>query len=229
MTFINEAASLVHARSVGVLPAALTLVDSNHPILMFADQPAIREDRLMLPLMKMLKRLLGTASLPESTEMRSVVIMQRKAHRFTEGELQAAGERGWEKKFDGKADPMYFVSADQAALTVVKAGPHVMRVTSFPCRYADDDEYALSQLSQPEQKKAWNEHQAHTLLDLFNDLSRAEKRIPDADAYASLAKLALHLGDPNCTAVFVPDKNIMMPNDGTAEEGLRLLINKNLF
>jgi hypothetical protein len=124
---------------------------------------------------------------------------------------------------------MYFVSADQAALTVVKAGPHVMRVTSFPCRYSDDDEYALSQLSQPEQKKAWNEHQAHTLLDLFNDLSRAEKRIPDADAYASLAKLALHLGDPNCTAVFVPDKNIMMPNDGTAEEGLRLLINKNLF
>ena len=28
---------------------------------------------------------------------------------------------------------------------------------------------------------------------------------------------------------FVPDKNIMMPNDGTAEEGLRLLINKKLF
>jgi hypothetical protein len=41
-------------------------------------------------------------------------------------------------------------------------------------------------------------------------------------------KLALQLGDPNCTAIFVPVKNIMMPNDGTAEEGLRLLINKEL-
>jgi hypothetical protein len=60
-------------------------------------------------------------------------------------------------------------------------------------------------------------HHAHTLLDLFNDLSRSERRIPDTDAYASLAKLALQLGDPNCTAIFVPDKNIMMPNDGTAE------------
>jgi hypothetical protein len=183
----------------------------------------------MPPLMKMFQRLFGTASQSGSTEMRSIVIMQRKAHRFTEQELQAAGERGWERKFDGKEDPMYFVSADQAALTVVKAGPHVMRVTSLPCRYVDDDEYALSQLPQPEQKKAWNEHHAHTLLDLFNDLSRAEKKIADADAYASLAKLALHLGDPNCTAIFVPDKNIMMPNDGTAEEGLRLLINKHLF
>jgi hypothetical protein len=69
-------------------------------------------------------------------------------------------------------------------------------------------------------------HHAHTLLDLFNDLSRSERRIPDADAYALLAKLAPQLGDPNCTATFVPDKNIMMPNDGTAEQGLRLLINK---
>lgn len=183
----------------------------------------------MPPLMRMLKRLFGTASRSESAEMRSIVIMQRKAHRFTEEELQAAGERGWERKFDGKEDPMYFVSADQAALTVVKAGPHVIRVTSLPCRYVDDNEYALSQLPQPEQKKAWNEHHAHTLLDLFNDLSRTEKRITDAEAYASLARLALHLGDPNCTAVFVPDKNIMMPNNGTAEEGLRLLINKALF
>jgi hypothetical protein len=40
--------------------------------------------------------------------------------------------------------------------------------------------------------------------------------------------LALQFGDPNCTAIFVRVKNIMMPNDGTAEEGLRLLINKEL-
>ena len=93
--------------------------------------------------------------------------------------------------------------------------------------YTDDDGYALSQLPQPEQKRAWSEHHAHTLLDLFNDLSHAEKRIPDADA--SLAKLALQLGDPNCVAIYVPDKNIMMPNDGTAEEGLRLLISSWLL
>jgi hypothetical protein len=123
--------------------------------------------------------------------------MQRKAQRFSEEELQAAGERGWGKKFNGKEDPMYFVSADHAALTVVKASPHIIRVTSVPTRYVDDDEYALSQLPQPEQKKAWTEHRACAFLDLFNDLE--SRSIPDAEAYASLAKLALPLGDPNCT------------------------------
>src|SRR5271157_4425297 len=122
--------------------------------------------------------------------------MQRKSHLFTEEELLIAGERGWGKKFDGTEDPMFFVSTDSSLLTVVKAGPHVIRVTSLPCRYADDDEYALSHLPQPEQKKAWIEHHAHTIIDLFNDFSRSETRILDAEAYASLAKLALQLGDP---------------------------------
>ena len=88
---------------------------------------------------RMLKSLVGKAPQSETIELRSIVIMQRKAHRFSESRI-----------------------------------------------------------------------------------------VPDAEAYASLAKLALRLGDPNCTAIFVPVKNIMMPNDGTAEEGLRLLINKEL-
>lgn len=181
-----------------------------------------------MKLLKMFKNLIVKVPDSEITEMRSIVIMQRKAHRFSEEELRVAGERGWGKKFDGKEDPMYFVVADHSALTVVKAGPHAIRVTFVPTRYADDDEYALSQLPQPGQKKAWTEHHACAFLDLFNDLSSKSRMIPDADAYASLAKLALQLGDPNCTAIFVPIKNIMMPNDGTAEQGLRMLINKEL-
>lgn len=182
----------------------------------------------MMHLVKMLKRLAGNAPSSETTEMRSIVMLQRKAHRFSEEELQAAGERAWGKKFDGKDDPMYFISAHDP-LPVVKAGPHIIQVTSIPRRYSGDDQYALSQLPQPEQKKAWNEHYACTILDLFNDLSSKKKRIPDRDAYAVLAKLALQLGDPNCTSIVVPVKNIMLPNeDGIAEQGLRLLINREL-
>jgi hypothetical protein len=179
-------------------------------------------------LVKTLKSLLAKMPHPETAEIRSIVIMQRQAHRFSEEELRAGAERGWGKKFDGKEDPMYFVSADHPVLNVVKAGSHTIRITSISSRYSDDDEYALSQLPQPEQKKAWTEHHAHTLLDLFNDLSSKSRIVPDAEAYASLAKLALQLGDPNCTGIFVPLKNILMPNDGTAEQGLRLLINKKL-
>ena len=46
----------------------------------------------------MFKRLIGNAPQSEAAEMRSIVVMQRKAHLFTEEELQVAGERGWGKK-----------------------------------------------------------------------------------------------------------------------------------
>jgi hypothetical protein len=82
-------------------------------------------------------------------------------------------------------------------------------------------------LPQPEQKKAWTEHHACAFLDFFNDVS-GKSRVPDAEAYSSLAKLALQLGDVNCTAIFLPIQNMMLPNDGTAEQGLRLLISKEL-
>lgn len=164
----------------------------------------------------------------EIEEMRSIVLMQRNAHRFSENELRAAAKRAWAKKFDGKTDPMYFVSADHPALTVVKAGSHIIRVTSIPTRYADDDQFALSQLPHPDQRLAWTEHHACALLELFNDISKSAGRIPDVEAYALLAKLALQLCDPNCAAVFVPTKDIMMPNDGTAEQGLQLLVNREL-
>lgn len=181
-----------------------------------------------MKLEKMFKNFVKREQQSETEEIRSIVIMQRKAHRFSEEELKAAGERGWGKNFDGIGDPMFFVSDGHPVLTILKAGPYGIRVTSVSTRYVEDDEYALSQLPQPEQKKAWNEHHACTILDLFNDFSNKSKRIPDTEVYASLAKLALQLGDPNCAAIFVPIKNIMMPNDGSAEQGLRLLINKEL-
>ena len=174
------------------------------------------------------KKLVRKAPQSDTREPRSIVIMQRNAHCFSEEELRSAGERGWGRKFDGKEDPMYFVSGDHPVLTVLKAGPHIIRVTCVPRRYASDDGNALSQLPQPEQKKAWTEHHACVFLELFNDLSTKSGRVPDKDGYASLAKLALQLGDENCAAIFLPVKNVMMPNDGTAEQGLRLLINKEL-
>ena len=113
-------------------------------------------------------------------------------------------------------------------MTVVKAGPHIIRVPSVPIRYADDDEYALSYCHSKNRRRLGLRHHACAFLDFLSDPSSKYRIVPDAEAYASLAKLALQLGDPNCTAIFVPVKNIMMPNDGTAEEGLRLLINKEL-
>jgi hypothetical protein len=85
-----------------------------------------------MKLLKMFKSLVAKTSPSETAEMRCIVIMQRKAQQFSEEELRIAAELGWGKKFDGKEDPMYFVSADHSVLDVVKAGPHIIRVTSVP-------------------------------------------------------------------------------------------------
>jgi hypothetical protein len=108
----------------------------------------------LMSLLRTFKGLFSRKPNADSEQPRSIVIMQREAHQFSEEELRAAAERGWSKRFDGNEDPMFFVSANHPALTVVKAGPHIIRVISAPGRYSDNDQYALSQLRKPEQKKA---------------------------------------------------------------------------
>jgi hypothetical protein len=78
-------------------------------------------------------------------------------------------------------------------------------------------------LPQPEQKAAWKQHKAWAAFNLLNE------DVPKGDAYATLAQFVLQLGDANCCGVYFPAENIMMPNDGTAEQGLRILIRKELL
>jgi hypothetical protein len=115
---------------------------------------------------------------------------------------------------------MYFVSHNPV-LIVVKAGSYAIQVLHRTQKYLED-EAAMDQLPREEQKRAWSAHRAWVALDLLNrDLTAPE-------AYSTLARLALPLGDNNCAALYLPRENMMLPNDGTAEEGLRMLMNKEL-
>ena len=69
-----------------------------------------------------------------------------------------------------------------------------------------------------EQKRAWLAHGAWAALDLWDE--KPSKK----EAYAVLTRFALHLADANCSAIFLPKDHVLMPNDGTAEEGLRRLL-----
>src|SRR5580704_2909368 len=97
----------------------------------------------------------------------SIVLLMRESHSFTETELQAAGERGWGKRFDGTEDPMYFVSSSKP-LTVMKAGKYIVQVVEVSEPYSDDLEASAKNLPREEQKKAWFEHRTWTSLDLWN-------------------------------------------------------------
>jgi hypothetical protein len=149
----------------------------------------------------------------------SIVLLLRAPHFFTQAELEAAGERGWGRRFDGKADPMYFV-VQQADVTMMKVGTHLVQLLHAAQPYLGDVEEISGRLPRQEQKQAWLEHSGWAAFDLW------DRKPLTAEAYAVLARFALQLADKNCSAVLLPKENVLMPNDGTAEEGLRRLIRK---
>ena len=111
----------------------------------------------------------------ESEDPYSIVLLLRQPHFFTIEEIQAAGERGWGKVFDGKADPMFFVT-QQSWVTMIKAGSCLVNVLHAKQPYLDDREEVAKQLPRADQKKAWLAHTSWTSFDLLNssEISKAK-------------------------------------------------------
>ena len=147
----------------------------------------------------------------------SIVLLQRESHLFSVEELQAAGQRAWGKRFDGEEDPMFFV-VQKGGITMMKAGRYVVQLLHANQPYLGDQEEIARQLPNKEQKRTWLQHTAWTALDFWG------KEPLEDEAYAVLARFALHLGDANCCAVYVPKAQLLMPNDGTADLGLTKMI-----
>lgn len=147
----------------------------------------------------------------------SVVLLLREAHVFTMGEMRGAGERGWRRSFDSEGAPGYSV-AEEGGGFVLRAEACVVQVTVGYGPYVQDKEGSAGKLPDEVQRRAWMSHGAWLALDLQCD------GLKKGEGYAGLARLALQLGDHNCVAVYVPEQNVFLPNDGTAEAALRLMV-----
>lgn len=167
-------------------------------------------------LVNLIRRLLAKDVVDESMFC-SIVFLLREPHFFTREELMEAGSLGFGKPFGSTEEPMYFV-VQQGPVTMVKAGPHGMHVLHQNSSYLEDKEETAKSLVFKNQQEAWLAHTAWASIDVLNqDLS-------NSDAYKTLARLALHLANQNCSAIFLPKHNILLTNDGQAEEWLRDLI-----
>ncbi|MDP9039738.1 MAG: hypothetical protein M3O02_10770 [Acidobacteriota bacterium] len=150
----------------------------------------------------------------------SIVLLLRRPRFFSKKELEEAGEKGFHRPF-GEEGSMYFVVHDPP-VTLIKAGTNVINVLHASEPYLNDVGYVAAQLPQEEQRKAWLQHSAWAALDLWNPDSGKK------EAYDALARFALQLGDDDCCGVYLPKEQMMMPNDGTAEQGLRMMIEQEL-
>ena len=83
----------------------------------------------------------------------SLVMLLREFHFFTAAELEATGERGWNKPFGTPEEPMFFV-VQQGSITFLKTGPYVINLLQANQPYAGSIEDNAKQLPRPEQKAA---------------------------------------------------------------------------
>ena len=128
-----------------------------------------------------------------------------------------AGRLGFGKSFDGVEDPMYFV-VQQSFVTMIKAETHMMHVLHQRRPYLNDKETVAKSLFLREQREAWMAHTAWASIDMLST------EVPNSEAYVTLAQFILQLADQNCSAILLPKHNVLLTNDGEAEEWLRDLI-----
>jgi hypothetical protein len=150
---------------------------------------------------------------PSKDETISIVLLLRKPHFFTAGELERAAERAWRTPFTGGGEnSRHFVM--QTGVTMMKAGPHLLNFFHYPQPYIDNPKENVDWLPQASQREAWIEHTACLGVDYLN-------RDTDVELiYCVLSKLVAELLDENCTGIYTPRERSLTPNDKSLYQDL---------
>jgi hypothetical protein len=137
----------------------------------------------------------------------SMVLLLRKPHLFTAAELRLAAERAWHRSFDGEAkESMQFVS-QAGTVTFMKAGPHFLNFYYYPGPYVEKPTENVDWLPQPSQRQAWIHHSRCLGVNYLNDGVSVEL------GYSVLSQLVAEMLDGNCTGIYIPREQSLIPND----------------
>jgi hypothetical protein len=137
----------------------------------------------------------------------SMVLLLRKPHLFTSEELRLAAERAWHKSFAGGEENSTHCVVQSAAITLMKAGPHLLNFFYSPEPYVENPRENADWLPHPDQRQAWVNHSACEGVDYLNDGISVEV------GFGVLAKLVAEMLDGNCTGVYIPRQRSLIPND----------------
>jgi hypothetical protein len=147
----------------------------------------------------------------------SIVMLLRSPFALTQEILEVAAGRAYGVPYDG-SNEMYFV-VQNPAITIVKAGRHVLSILQVPEPYMGDPIEIASNFRAPEAAKAWSEHRSWAAFDLRS------KDIPENEAYRFLATLVSEILDARCAGIYLPKgSNFWVQEDGTAAEHMGRLM-----
>ena len=144
----------------------------------------------------------------------SMVMLLRKPHLFNAEELRLAAQSAWHTSFASGEGSMHCV-VQSGELTLLKAGPHLLSFFCYPKPYIDNPREQIDWLPQVSQRRAWVEHSAYIGVDYLNH---------DVDVqlgYCVLSKLVAEMLDRNCTGIYIPRENRLIPNDDSLYSALQ--------
>jgi hypothetical protein len=144
-----------------------------------------------------------------------MVLLLREPRFLTLNELRAAAEKAFGVPFNGGKESRHFV-IQKAMITQMKAGPHMLSFLNYTKPYGEEDfpkEFATS-LLQDSQKRAWSEHKSWTAVDYVKGGADLELE------YAVLARLCAEMLNSNCSGLYVPREQSLIPNDESLREDL---------
>jgi hypothetical protein len=89
----------------------------------------------------------------------------------------------------------------------MKAGPHLLNFFHYPEPYIENHKENIGWLPQQSQRQAWIDHSACVGVDYLNNDVSVEL------GYCVLSKLVAEMLDGNCSGVYVPRQQSLIPND----------------
>jgi hypothetical protein len=133
--------------------------------------------------------------------------------------VREAAQRGFGVKFTGDRNSRYCIY-QQLMFTVGRVGPHALSFF-FQTRPYGDDDAAFGRFVEklnPEQRAAWNEHKAFMAVDYVKGPADIGSK------YVVLARLCAELYEQNCTALYIPGVNSLVPGEKNARSQLSRII-----
>ncbi len=145
----------------------------------------------------------------ERAELQASIVLLFHQPRFFEAEwLRNAAEKAFGIPFTDGDDAKNFVTQD-GNVTLLKVGAHILSLQAQFRRYEAAPEFANTLVPIEAQRKAWEQHTAWAAIDYVSGSAAGGTDVHQE--HCLLAKLCAEVIDDNCTGVYIPLRQLVLP------------------
>jgi uncharacterized protein YegJ (DUF2314 family) len=171
-----------------------------------------------MDILRVLGRLFSKKQEPNNADPLSIVLLLREFNEFPESILVPAAERAWAADFHSEDSGNYVVRNE--AVGLIKFGDELfLNLLSVPRPYGGAAAREVERMPDLRRRTAWAEHRAWFSIDDSDPASLSKDG--ENHKIVLMGRLAAELLNKNCTGVYLPRSNYLMPCDDALRERLR--------